>query len=53
MHPSDGVGARVDTVYAVEFSIDGDGWDDLDEPLIATGPTTAIEVQEAAPVLVR
>lgn len=50
---SAGFGARVDTTYAVEFSIDGDGWQELDEPLVATGPTTSIEVQEAAPVLVR
>jgi hypothetical protein len=53
MRSSPGVGARVDTTYEVEFSIDGDGWEQLDAPLVATGPTTSIEVQEAAPVLVR
>jgi len=53
MKPAHGVSARVDTVYEVEFSIDGDGWESLDAPLIATGPATSIEVQEAAPVLVR
>jgi len=53
MTPYEGVSARVDTVYEVEFSIDGDGWESLDAPLIATGPATSIEVQEAAPVLVR
>lgn len=53
MRPSTGVSARVDTVYDVEFSIDGGGWQSLDQPLVATGPTTSIEVQEAAPVLVR
>jgi len=45
--------ARVDTTYSVRFSIDGDGWTDLGEALIATGPATAIDVHEAAPVLGR
>jgi len=53
MKPNAGVSARVDTVYEVEYSIDGDGWESLDTPLVATGPATSIEVQEAAPVLVR
>ena len=45
--------ARVDTTYSVRFSIDGDGWNDLGEPLVAAGPATVIDVHEAAPVLVR
>ena len=45
--------ARVDTTYSVRFSIDGDGWTDLGEALIAAGPATVIDVHEAAPVLVR
>jgi hypothetical protein len=45
--------ARVDTTYSVRFSIDGDGWTDLGEALIAAGPATIIDVHEAAPVLVR
>jgi hypothetical protein len=49
----DALQARVDTTYSVRFSIDGDGWTDLGEPLVATGPTTVIDVHEAAPVLVR
>jgi hypothetical protein len=53
MTPSPGVNARVDTVYEVEYSIDGDGWESLGTPLVATGPSTSVEVQEAAPVLVR
>lgn len=53
LRPSDGVSARVDTVYEVEFSIDGDGWEELGAPLVAVGPSTSIEVEEAAPVLVR
>ena len=53
LRPSGGVSARVDTVYEVEFSIDGDGWEELEAPLVAVGPSTSIEVQEAAPVLVR
>ena len=45
--------ARVDTTYSVRFSIDGGGWTDLGEALIAAGPATVINVREAAPVLVR
>jgi hypothetical protein len=45
--------ARVDTTYSVRFSIDGDGWTDLGEALVAAGPATVIDVHEAAPVLVR
>ena len=52
LQPAD-LAARVDTTYSVRFSIDGDGWTDLGEPLIATGPATTIDVHEAAPVLVR
>jgi len=49
----DELSARVDTTYSVRFSIDGGGWTDLGEPLIAAGPATVIDVHEAAPVLVR
>ncbi len=52
LQPAD-LAARVDTTYSVRFSIDGGGWTDLGEPLIATGPATTIDVHEAAPVLVR
>jgi hypothetical protein len=45
--------ARVDTMYSVRFSIDGGGWTDLGEVLVAAGPATVIDVHEAAPVLVR
>ena len=45
--------ARVDTTYSVRFSIDGGGWTELGEPLVAAGPATVIDVHEAAPVLVR
>jgi hypothetical protein len=45
--------ARVDTTYSVRFSIDGGGWTDLGEVLVAAGPATVIDVHEAAPVLVR
>ena len=48
-----GLRARVDTIYSVRYSVDGGGWTDLGEPLIATGPATTIDVHEAAPVLVR
>jgi hypothetical protein len=53
MSPSGGMSARVDTAYEVEFSIDGGGWDELGAPLVAAGPPTSVEVQEAAPVLVQ
>ena len=45
--------ARVDTTYSVRFSIDGGGWTDLGEVLVAAGPATVIDVHEAAPILVR
>jgi hypothetical protein len=45
--------ARVDTTYSVRFSIDGGGWTDLGDVLVAAGPATVIDVHEAAPVLVR
>jgi hypothetical protein len=45
--------ARVVTTYDVRYSIDGGGWTNLDEPLAAAGPETAIDVHEAIPVLAR
>lgn len=51
--PDDNVGARVDTTYRVRYSVDGGGWATLDETLTARGPVTAIDVDEAAPVLTR
>ncbi len=51
--PGEGLRARVDTTYAVRYSIDGGGWADLAETLTAPGPTTALDVDEAAPVLTR
>lgn len=47
------LGAQVVTTYDVRYAIDGDGWTDLGEPLVAPGPETAIDVREAAPVLAR
>lgn len=43
--------ARVDTTYTVRYSIDGGDWSDLGEALTARGPSTVIDVHEAAPVL--
>jgi hypothetical protein len=51
--PGDGLRARVDTAYRVRYSVDGGGWATLDETLTAPGPTTALDVDEAAPVLTR
>lgn len=47
------VGASVVTTYEVRYSIDGGGWTDLGEPLVAHGTSTPIDVHEAAPVLAR
>lgn len=52
LRPANQVAARVDTVYAVRFAIDGGDWTDLGDNLVATGPSTPVEVREALPVLV-
>ena len=51
--PGDDLRARVDTTYSVRYSVDGGGWATLDETLTAPGPTTRLDVDEAAPVLTR
>lgn len=51
--PNDHLRARVDTTYRVRYSVDGGGWATLDETLTARGPSTALDVDEAAPVLTR
>ena len=53
LQPGDDLRARVDTTYRVRYSVDGGGWATLDETLTAPGPTTALDVDEAAPVLTR
>ncbi len=42
---------RVDAGYRVEYSLDGGGWTSLDEPVVATGPSTPLTVRAAEPVL--
>jgi hypothetical protein len=49
--PGDDLRARVDTSYRVRYSVDGGGWATLDDTLTARGPTSALDVDEAAPVL--
>jgi hypothetical protein len=49
--PGSDLRARVDTTYSVRYSVDGGRWTDLAEPLTAPGPSTAIDVDEAVPVL--
>ena len=49
--PGDDLRARVDTTYRGRYSVDGGGWATLGETLTAPGPTTALDVDEAAPVL--
>ncbi|MGH3473298.1 MAG: hypothetical protein ACRDOT_00135 [Aeromicrobium sp.] len=51
--PGDDLRARVDTTYRVRYSVDGGGWATLGETLTAPGPTTSLDVDEAAPVLTR
>ena len=48
---ADDLPASVDVTYAVRYRVDGGGWLDLDVPLTAPGPTTRLDVDEAAPVL--
>lgn len=52
MRPAAALSARVDTVYAVRYSVDGGGWSDLGDNLVAAGLGTPVEVREALPVLV-
>lgn len=42
---------RVDVGYRVEYSLDGGEWTSLDEPVVATGPSTPLTVRAAEPVL--
>ena len=43
----------VDTSYSVVYTVDGGPRQELSGVLTASGPTTAIDVTEAAPVLTR
>ncbi len=52
-HTADRVSPRVDVTYSVRYRVDGGPWTPLGEDLTAAGPSTALEVDEAAPVLVR
>ncbi|MEO6606158.1 MAG: hypothetical protein ABIN55_11135, partial [Aeromicrobium sp.] len=49
--PAEAVNPRVDVTYRVRYRVDGGGWNTIDQTLLASGPTTALEVKEAAPVL--
>ena len=49
--PGDGLAARVDTTYSVRYSVNGGDWTTLGTTLTAPGPTTALDVDEAKPVL--
>lgn len=52
-HTADRVSPRVDVTYSVRYRVDGGPWTPLGEDLTAAGPSTTLEVDEAAPVLVR
>jgi hypothetical protein len=43
--------ASVDATYTVRFRVDGGDWQTIDETITADGPSTAVEVKEAVPVL--
>ena len=49
--PAEAVNPRVDVTYRVRYRVDGGPWNTIDQTLLASGPTTALEVKEAAPVL--
>lgn len=49
---ADEVRPRVDTTYSVRYRVDGGAWTPLGQTLTATGESTSLEVEEAAPVLV-
>jgi hypothetical protein len=50
---ADDLRVRVDTTYTVRYRIDGGDWTDLGTTLTANGTPTTVDVDEAAPVLVR
>ncbi len=49
--PADAISPRVDVIYRVRYRVDGGPWQTIDQTLTASGPTSALEVREAAPVL--
>jgi hypothetical protein len=49
--PAKTVSPRVDVTYRVRYRVDGGTWTTIGQTLLAAGPTTALEVKEAAPVL--
>ncbi len=51
--PADSVQARVDVTYRVRFRVDGGPWQTIGQTLLAAGPPTPLDVDEAAPVLTK
>lgn len=49
--PAAVVRPHVDVTYEVRYRVDGGAWETLGQTLTATGPTTDLAVDEAAPVL--
>lgn len=49
--PADTVNPRVDVTYQVRYRVDSGAWATIGQTLRASGPTAALEVKEAAPVL--
>jgi hypothetical protein len=49
--PAKTVNPRVDVTYRVRYRVDGGNWTTIGQTLLASGPTTTLEVKEAAPVL--
>lgn len=52
MKRADQLGVSVTTTYEAKFRVDGGAWQTIEQPLTVTGPTTALDVREAIPVLV-
>lgn len=49
--PAEAINPRVDVTYRVRYRVDGGAWNTINQTLLASGPTTDLEVKEAAPVL--
>lgn len=53
LRPADDVMARVDVTYRVQYRVNGQAWQTLNETITASGPVAELDVDEAAPVLTK
>ena len=49
--PAHNIQPRVDVTYQVTYRVDNGPWQTLQQTLLASGPTTQLDVNEAAPVM--